>query len=203
MESTSNKGGLSAMADHYMLIAEIGALHLLVAPDRIRQSGRDHAAIDQHRDAVGEREHGFHVVLDQHDRHLLAQVRQQLHHPRGFGDAEPRHRLVQEQQLRLGRERHRQLEFALFARLKRETRTLARCARPTRSKAAIAAARKPRSLRASPKKRNECPSRACAASATLSVAVKSVSREVIWNERASPSALRRWAGRREMSRPAR
>ena len=46
----------------------------------------------------------------------------------------------------------------------------------------------PRVLR---QKRNECPACACTASATLSSAVKSRNSEVIWNERASPSALRR------------
>ncbi len=81
----------------------------------VRRTGGDDAAIDQHRDAVGEREHGLHVVLDQHDRHFLAQLQEQLHHARGFGDAETGHRLVEQQQLRPGRERDRKLEFALLA----------------------------------------------------------------------------------------
>ena len=33
----------------------------------------------------------------------------------GFGDAEAGHRLVEQQQLRFGRERYRKLELALFA----------------------------------------------------------------------------------------
>src|ERR1700732_2773666 len=83
-----------------------------------------------------------------------------------------------------------------------ETRVLARAPSPTRSKAASAVARRPLSLRALPQKRNEWPSRACAASATLSAAVKSGSSEVIWKERASPSLLRRHAGKWVMSWPA-
>ena len=43
------------------------------------------------------------------------QLLQQLHHARRLGDAEAGHRLVEQQQLRLGGERHRQLEFALLA----------------------------------------------------------------------------------------
>src|SRR5437868_856050 len=78
--------------------------------------------------------------------------------------------------------------------LKRDTSTSARCARPTRSSAARAASRSFASLRAAPQKRKECPSWACAASATLSSAVKSSNSEVIWNDRARPSALRRHAG---------
>ena len=40
---------------------------------------------------------------------------QQPDHPRGFGDAESRHRLVEQQHLRPRGERHRQLQLALLA----------------------------------------------------------------------------------------
>src|SRR3984885_13835101 len=83
-----------------------------------------------------------------------------------------------------------------------ETTTSARPRSPTRSSAAWAAARSCFSWRALPKKRNEWPSRAWAASATLSAAVKFGSSEVIWNERASPSRLRFQAGRWVTSWPA-
>ena len=46
-------------------------------------------------------------------------------------------------------------------------------------------------VRAARQNRNECPACACTANATLSSAVKSRNSEVIWNERARPSALRR------------
>src|SRR5665647_2515356 len=68
-----------------MVVAEIGALDLVVGADLRRRAGGDDAAIDENADAVGEREHGRHVVLDQHDGNLAAQFLQQLHHARGFG----------------------------------------------------------------------------------------------------------------------
>src|ERR1700710_2794337 len=86
--------------------------------------------------------------------------------------------------------------------LNSDTTTSARWSSPTLLSAACAASRRRLSLRALPQNRNECPSCACAASATLSQAVKSGSSEVIWNERARPSALRRNAGRCVISSPA-
>src|SRR3954451_3937113 len=86
--------------------------------------------------------------------------------------------------------------------LSSETGTSARASSPTRFNADFAASRRCFSLRALPQKRNEWPSCACAASATLSIAEKSGSSEVIWNDRASPSRLRRYAGSLVTSRPA-
>ena len=80
-----------------MLVAEIGALDLFVAADRIGFAGGDDAAVNQNRDAVGEREHRLHVVLDQYDGDFLPQFLQQRHHAGGFGDAEPGHRLIEQQ----------------------------------------------------------------------------------------------------------
>jgi hypothetical protein len=57
-----------------MLIAEIGALDLFVAPDIGGCPGGDDAAIDQDRDAVGERKHRLHVVLDQYNGDLAAEI---------------------------------------------------------------------------------------------------------------------------------
>ena len=105
-----------------------------------------------------------------------------------FGDAEPGHRLVEQQQLRLGRERHRELELALLA--------MASCAPARRrdrrarraSSAACAGVAQAALLRALREEAERVAACACTASATLSAAVKSSSSEVIWNERASPSA---------------
>ena len=58
------------------------------------------------------------------------------------------------------------------------------------------------SRRASRQKWNECPACACTASATLSSTLRSRNSDVIWNERASPSALRRYIGSAVMSWPA-
>ena len=47
--------------------------------------------------------------------------------------------------------------------------------------------------------RNECPACACTASATLSSTLRSRNNDVIWNERARPSALRACIGSAVMS----
>src|SRR5262245_32333043 len=86
--------------------------------------------------------------------------------------------------------------------LRLATSTSARSARPTCARTARAGSRSAASRRALRQKRNEWPLCACTASATLSSAVKSGNSEVIWNERARPSALRRWMGSAVMSRPA-
>src|SRR5262245_32095612 len=72
-----------------------------------------------------------------------------------------------------------------------ETMTSPRPASPTRASAARAGSRNSSSRRAARQKRKEWPAWACTASATLSSAVKSRNSEVIWNERAKPSWLRR------------
>src|SRR5262245_22018532 len=81
-------------------------------------------------------------------------------------------------------------------------RSSARCARPTCASTARAGSRNSGSVRALRQKRNECPACACTASATLSSVVKSRKSDVIWNERASPSALRSCTGSAVMSRPS-
>src|SRR5581483_8505325 len=86
--------------------------------------------------------------------------------------------------------------------LSRATTASARCASPTRASAARAGARKADSARASRQKRKEWPTVACTARATLSSAVNSGNSDVIWNERAIPARLRRHAGQRVISAPA-
>src|SRR5580704_8946454 len=82
------------------------------------------------------------------------------------------------------------------------TSTSARAPSPTPASAARAGSRSAGSRRASRQKRNEWPACACTASATLSSAVKSGNSEVIWNERARPSAARRSGRSAVMSWPA-
>src|SRR5215831_6710844 len=86
--------------------------------------------------------------------------------------------------------------------LKLATRASARCASPARMSAARAGSRSSASSRAGRQKRKECPACACTASATFSIAVKSTNSEVIWNERARPSWLRRKIGKPVTSRSA-
>ena len=117
-------------------------------------------------------------------------------------DAKARHRLVEQQQLRFGRERDGKLELALLAMaqiakprhrrvpepdpVERRLRRLAEVAflagiAPEAERVTVMGLRRQRDI---------------------VDAVKSGSSEVIWNERARPSALRRQAGTRVMSRPA-
>jgi hypothetical protein len=55
--------------------------------------------VEQHADAVGQREHGVHVVLDQQDAVLPLQALQQGHDLRRFDRPHAGHRLVQQQHL--------------------------------------------------------------------------------------------------------
>ena len=183
-----------------VLLAEIGLAHLLVGADRRRLARRDDAAVDQHADAVREREHRVHVVLDQEDRQVALELAQQRDHAHGFLRAHAGHRLVEQQHARPGRERHRDLELAVLAmaHARHDDVLAARPARrapASRARARASAA----SSRASRQKWNECPACACTASATLSSAVKSLNSEVIWNERASPRWLRLCTGSAVMS----
>ena len=78
------------------------------------RAGGDDLAVDQHRDLVAEREHHAHVVLDDQQRAALGDRADQLH---DVGRLLARHagrRLVQQQDLRIGGERHADLERALL-----------------------------------------------------------------------------------------
>ena len=61
---------------HLLLLAEVGLAHLGVGADLLRRAGGNDAAIDQHRDTVGEREHRLHVVLDQQDGQFALELAQ-------------------------------------------------------------------------------------------------------------------------------
>ena len=77
----------------------------------------EEAALVEHGDAVGQLEHHPHVVLDQHDRvaAVAVQAADQAGDLVGLLVAHPRGRLVQQQQPRLQRQRHRDLGGALIA----------------------------------------------------------------------------------------
>ncbi len=74
--------GLSHSSGPLLFFAEIGLAHLGIGADDVGRARGDHAAIDQHRDAVGEREHRLHVVLDQQDGVVAFQRLQHGHHAR-------------------------------------------------------------------------------------------------------------------------
>src|SRR5262249_53031540 len=111
----SSPSTVSTDVSRVILFAEIGHAHAGVISNLVGGSGRDDAAADQHRDAVGEREHRVHVVLDQEDRVLPLYAFQQLRHRARFLDAQTRHRLVEQQHDRMGCERHAELELPVLA----------------------------------------------------------------------------------------
>src|SRR3989442_13638402 len=51
-----------------IVLAQVGAAHMRVGADRGRRPSRNDAALDHDGDAVGQREHRVHIVLDQADR---------------------------------------------------------------------------------------------------------------------------------------
>ena len=110
---------------------------------------------------------------------------QEADHALRFLDAHAGHRLVEQQQPRIARQRHGDLELALLAVAERGGRRVG--ARGEADLVEAASRRLAQALRrgaTSARKRKEWPAWACTASATLSSAVNSRSTEVIWKERA-------------------
>src|SRR5262249_5356310 len=97
------------------LLAEIGLPHLGISPDRLRRAGRDDAAIDQDGDPISQGGHGFHVLLDKWDGQLALEFAQGLDHARALLRPHPRHRLVEQEHARAGRQRYRDFELAVLA----------------------------------------------------------------------------------------
>ena len=97
------------------LLAEISLTHGGVGPNLRRIARGDDPAIDQNGDAVGEREHGFHIVLDQENSDAAFEFAQHRHHARRLVRAHAGHRLVEQQEPRPRGERHGDLELALLA----------------------------------------------------------------------------------------
>src|SRR6188768_4390421 len=58
----------ASIAPSLHLVAEIGGHHPWISTDLGGRAGCDDVTVDQHRNTIGQREHGRHVVLDQHDR---------------------------------------------------------------------------------------------------------------------------------------
>jgi hypothetical protein len=96
---------------------EIRLDHALVPLDLLRGSLRDLLAVVEHRHAVGDAHDDAHVMLDeQHGEPLLlAQPADERREVRRLLRVHARRRLVEQEQLRLRRERARDLEAALVA----------------------------------------------------------------------------------------
>src|ERR1700747_600791 len=98
-------------------LAEVSLDPPPVLLELLRRTLRDLLAVVEHGYALGCAHHDLHVVLDQEnrDRALLAERADEGEERGGFLWVHPGGRLVQEQQLRLGRERAGDLEPTLVA----------------------------------------------------------------------------------------
>src|SRR5829696_6407238 len=88
------------------LLPQVGLDDLRVVADRLRLALGDLLAVVEHRHLLGDSHDHLHVVLDQQDRHaqVVAQLAHELGELLGLLRVHAGGRLVEQQQLRLGRE---------------------------------------------------------------------------------------------------
>ena len=209
----------AAPSAHARLLSEVGLDHARVRAHLVGLALGDLLAVVEHGDALGDAHDDLHVVLDQQDRQLalVAQLPHELRELRRLLRVHAGGRLVEQQQLGLGRQRPRDLHPALVAvgevdRRAGRCRSLAqadvaRAARAPCSRAvALLAARPAAGGGSSRTARPSCaragrPSRSRPPSS-------SPNRRMFWNVRATPSAVIRSgpragdvAGRRSVIRP--
>src|SRR6185295_7067170 len=105
---------------------EIGFLHDRRGDDRRRVAVGDELSLVEDDDAVGERAHDVHLVLDQQDGLVAARldVADEIEDHRHFVDAHAGGRLVEHEHFGLEREQDRHLELALVAVRQRGSRDL-------------------------------------------------------------------------------
>src|SRR4029077_6994993 len=96
-------------------VAQISGLNGLVGGDLLRRSLRQHPALVEHADAVGEMKHHAHVMFDQNDWVIAVAVQaaDQLGDLERFLVAHARRRLIEQQQMWFQRQRHRYFAGAL------------------------------------------------------------------------------------------
>src|SRR3954471_3902836 len=104
----------ASIAASLHLVAEIGGDHPRIGTDLGGRAGCDDVTVDQHRNTVGQREHGRHVMLDQHDREPSFELPQHANEARGLVAPGARHWLIEQQQFRLHRERNGEFERPFF-----------------------------------------------------------------------------------------
>src|SRR4051794_28459009 len=89
----------ASIAPSFHLVAEIGGHHPWIGTDLAWRTRCDDVTVDQHRNTIGQREHGGHVMFDQHDREPSFQLPQHPGKASGLVAAGAGHRLVEQQQL--------------------------------------------------------------------------------------------------------
>ena len=90
-------------------------MHELVGADLLRRPLDDHASVVHHRHPLGDAKRDVHVVLDQDQRDLAVEREQQVRQQRSLASREAGRGLVEHQDLRVGRERHRERDLAVLA----------------------------------------------------------------------------------------
>ena len=94
---------------------QVHLLHLPVRPHLVRIALDEHLAVRHRRDALGETEHAIDVVLDDEHAHVLRERADHRNDALALRRRQSRERLVEEQQLRAGGQRHADLHQALAA----------------------------------------------------------------------------------------
>jgi hypothetical protein len=87
----------------------------LVRPDLVRCSLDDHPALVHHGDALGDPQSHVHVVLDENQRDLGVERKQEIRQQHALASGETGCGLVEHQDLRFGRERHRKRHLPVLA----------------------------------------------------------------------------------------
>ena len=87
----------------------------LVGADLVGRPFDDHAAVVHHRHLFGHAQRDVHVVLDHDQGQLVAEGQQEVGDELPLATREPRARLVEHHQLRLGGERDPECDLALLA----------------------------------------------------------------------------------------
>ena len=98
-------------------VAEVGADHVRVGAHLVGRAVADLLAVVEHDHAVGDVHHHAHVVLDQHDggAELVVDVEDEAAHVLLLLDVHAGHRLVEQQHLRLHRQRAAEVDALLQA----------------------------------------------------------------------------------------
>src|SRR5436190_387086 len=115
--ATSTARSSSNMRDSPMIHPKVRIDHDLVFPHDLGRAVGDLPAVVQRHDPVGDVHHHAHVVLDEGDRRaeLVVDVEDEAGHVLLLFDVHAGHRLVQQEELRLGGQRPRQLHPLLEA----------------------------------------------------------------------------------------
>ena len=121
MSSTSSSGSRRwsrrSRRDRSLLLPEVGLDDARVVAHLLRRALGDLLAVVEHGDLLGDAHDDLHVVLDEQDREVLlvAQLAHEVGQLRGLLRVHAGGRLVEQQQLRVGRQRARDLDAALVA----------------------------------------------------------------------------------------